>query len=106
MAELTVGQVVDGRYELEAVIGKGGMGCVFRARHVITHGKVALKVLTDTVDAELQQRFLAEARAASTIGPITASRLGVATVDVEASRAEHRAVLRLIDIAPHAAAAP
>lgn len=68
MAELTVGQVVDGRYELEAVIGKGGMGCVFRARHVITHGKVALKVLTDTVDAELQQRFLAEARAASTIG--------------------------------------
>ncbi len=68
MAELTVGQVVDGRYELEAVIGKGGMGCVFRARHVITHGKVALKVLTDTVDAEAQQRFLAEARAASTIG--------------------------------------
>jgi hypothetical protein len=30
----------------------------------------------------------------------------VATVDVEASRAEHRAVLRLIDIAPHAAATP
>ncbi len=68
MAELTVGQVIDGRYELEAVIGKGGMGVVFRAKHVITHGKVALKVLTDTVDAELQQRFLAEARAASTIG--------------------------------------
>lgn len=68
MAELNVGQVVDGRYELEQVIGKGGMGCVFRARHVITHGKVAFKVLTDTVDAELQQRFLAEARAASTIG--------------------------------------
>ncbi len=68
MAELTVGQVIDGRYELEAVIGKGGMGCVYRARHLITHGRVALKILTDTVDAELQQRFLAEARAASTIG--------------------------------------
>jgi predicted Ser/Thr protein kinase len=67
MAELAVGQVVDGRYELEAVIGKGGMGCVFRARHVITHGKVALKVMTD-LDAESERRFLAEARAASTIG--------------------------------------
>jgi len=68
MAEPAVGQVVDGRYEIEAVIGRGGMGSVFRARHVFTNVRVALKVMSNTLDTDAFQRFLAEARAASTIG--------------------------------------
>ncbi len=41
-----VGAVLD-RYALEAPLGAGGFGSVFRARHVHTHQRVALKVLRD-----------------------------------------------------------
>jgi serine/threonine-protein kinase len=68
MAELAVGDVVDGRYEIESLIGKGGMGAVYRARHVITNGRVALKIVTDTLDPDAGRRFIAEARVAATVG--------------------------------------
>ena len=61
MAELAVGQVVDGRYEIEALIGRGGMGSVYRARHVITNGRVALKTLHRS-DAEHQYELKREFR--------------------------------------------
>lgn len=68
MTEPTVGDIVDGRYKLEELIGKGGMGLVFRARHVFTHQQVALKLITTGLDSETMARFLAEARVAATIG--------------------------------------
>lgn len=70
MSEPHVGLLIDGRYELEAVIGRGGMGTVWRALHRYTKVRVALKVLNHDliVDPEVIQRFLAEARAPSTIG--------------------------------------
>ncbi len=68
MTEPAVGQVIDGRYEIETTIGRGGMGAVYRARHVFTNVRVALKLMTGTLDADGFRRFLAEARAASTIG--------------------------------------
>ncbi len=57
-----VGMVVAGKYEIEALIGQGGMGAVYRAQHVLTHRRVALKwLLAD--DEAMRMRFVREARA-------------------------------------------
>ncbi len=63
------GRVIDERYLVEDVLGRGGMGVVLRARHKFTGASVALKVLREELaqDAELQRRFLAEARAGNAI---------------------------------------
>jgi serine/threonine protein kinase len=64
------GRVIDDRYEVEAIIGKGGMGVVARARHRYTHAHVALKTLHPhlRLEGDLAARFLAEARAPAAIG--------------------------------------
>ena len=54
------GDVV-GRYQLERVLGEGGLGVVWAARHVLTRKPVALK-FTKFADPELVKRFLREAR--------------------------------------------
>ncbi|HEY3359709.1 MAG TPA: serine/threonine-protein kinase, partial [Polyangia bacterium] len=65
-----VGDVVEGRYRLDAVLGVGAMGTVYEAEHVEIGRGVALKILHPIYsrNAELVQRFRREARAASTIG--------------------------------------
>src|SRR5687767_4458141 len=40
-----VGTVVEGKYRVEALIGRGGMGAVFRAQNIRIEKAVALKVL-------------------------------------------------------------
>jgi serine/threonine protein kinase len=56
---------IAGRYELEQVVGSGGMSTVWRARDVLLERKVALKILHARYgeDDEYVERFLREARA-------------------------------------------
>jgi serine/threonine-protein kinase len=52
-----------GDYELEDEIGRGGMGHVFRARHVPTGAVRAIKLLAGVPDVEALTRFEREAQA-------------------------------------------
>ncbi|MBK8976726.1 MAG: serine/threonine protein kinase [Planctomycetes bacterium] len=64
-----VGRVVDGKYRVLGVLGRGGMGTVYRAAHEVSHAPVALKVLNPrfAARAEFRQWFLAEARKAGRV---------------------------------------
>ena len=58
------------RYTIEAPLGQGGMGCVYRAHDARLGRRVALKVISDgqrdeQADAEANARLLREARAAA-----------------------------------------
>ncbi len=59
-----VGQVLDGRYRVESVLGRGGMGVVYKAHQVNVDRSVAIKVLNaDALTrAEVVKRFENEAR--------------------------------------------
>ena len=65
-----IGRVIAGRYHLERVIGRGGMGLVFEATHVAVGRRVAVKILRPEAarSAEAVARFHREARAAASIG--------------------------------------
>ncbi len=65
-----IGKVIGGNYRVEALVGKGGMGAVYRARQLSLDREVAIKVLIGplAMDTELLERFQREARAASNIG--------------------------------------
>jgi serine/threonine-protein kinase len=62
------GEVLAGKYEVESVLGAGGMGVVLAARHLTLGHKVAVKFLLPEVakrQPEAVERFLREARAAT-----------------------------------------
>ncbi|MBN1655409.1 MAG: protein kinase [Deltaproteobacteria bacterium] len=64
-----IGKVVAGRYRLETRLGEGGMGIVYRARHVLIDRVVALKIIRPDLRSEthLRQWMLREARAANRV---------------------------------------
>ncbi len=64
-----LGKVVAGRYRLEARLGEGGMGVVYRARHVLIDRVVALKLIRPDLRGETHLRawMLREARAANRV---------------------------------------
>src|SRR5579885_1533171 len=64
-----VGEVLAGRYELEELVGTGGMSSVFRAHDRLLDRKVALKILHQQYarDDEYVERFRREARAVAAL---------------------------------------
>ncbi|HJL18184.1 MAG TPA: serine/threonine-protein kinase [Sandaracinaceae bacterium LLY-WYZ-13_1] len=65
-----VGRVVEGKYRIEKLIGRGGMGAVFRAVNTRIDKAVALKVLYRGYarGSDAERRFLREARIAGSLG--------------------------------------
>jgi serine/threonine protein kinase/tetratricopeptide (TPR) repeat protein len=64
-----IGLLVDGRYRLDATLGRGGMGLVYRAAHVGLRRQVAVKILHPSLAAspEVRNRFEREALAVGKI---------------------------------------
>ena len=64
-----VGQTLAGKYSIEELIKSGGMGSVYRGKHVLMDKTVAIKVLRPSlaVDNVVVARFSREAKAASRI---------------------------------------
>ncbi|MGH9940761.1 MAG: protein kinase domain-containing protein [Pyrinomonadaceae bacterium] len=61
-----VGEVLDGQYEIEAFIARGGMGTLYRARHILLGDRVVIKTLRSEMrhNTEWLRRFQREGRAA------------------------------------------
>ncbi|MGH3001969.1 MAG: protein kinase domain-containing protein, partial [Gaiellaceae bacterium] len=64
-----VGEILSGRYELEELVGTGGMSSVYRAHDSLLDRTVALKVLHQqyTADEGYVERFRREARSVATL---------------------------------------
>jgi predicted Ser/Thr protein kinase len=78
-ADPLLSRTIAGKYKLEALLGEGGAGAVYRAMHTDLGREVAVKVLhvQNQHEAQFVKRFKAEARAAS--------------------RLDHRNVTRVLD---------
>ena len=63
-ADRMTGQMLDGKYEIEELCGRGGMGSVYRATHIGTGRRVAVKVIAPELagDGEFIERFRREAK--------------------------------------------
>jgi serine/threonine-protein kinase len=64
--DLVTGAVIDGRYTIEAPLGRGGMGAVYRARHNELGTLHAIKVLFRS-DPTVRERLVREGRSQGTL---------------------------------------
>lgn len=64
-----IGKTIDGRFEVVAPLGKGGMGVVYRAKQLSIGREIALKVLDRAIEKDVKaiQRFFREAKLASAL---------------------------------------
>jgi serine/threonine protein kinase len=62
-----VGEVLDGHYRLDRLLGAGGMGAVYKAHHTELQRDVAIKILHPDIggDQSISKRFDREAQSAS-----------------------------------------
>ena len=89
-----VGTTLGGKYRLERLIGRGGMGAVFEAEHVGIGKRFAVKVLDKAwaKDETIAGRFAREARAASSVE----SDHIVSVVDAGSDAGAHYIVMELL----------
>jgi serine/threonine protein kinase len=68
-AQARIGTVVGARFRLDALLGVGGMGAVYRATHVEIESVVAIKILLSRFasSVEVKERFAAEGRIANKV---------------------------------------
>ncbi len=66
-APVLPGETLAGKYRVERVLGRGGMGIVVAARHLELEERVAIKFLLRKDDPIAVERFLREARAAAKV---------------------------------------
>jgi serine/threonine-protein kinase len=64
-----IGEVLDGKYRLDAFLSQGGMGAVYKATHVMLGRTVAVKLINPeyVTSTEAVRRFQREARAATSL---------------------------------------
>jgi serine/threonine-protein kinase len=82
--EARLGTVLDGKYELEEVLGRGASGAVYAAVHRFTERRVAVKVMHPHLldSREHVERFLREARIAGAVNhPNVAALLDAGRVE-------------------------
>jgi serine/threonine-protein kinase len=67
---LQPGTIIEGKYRINRMLGKGGMGAVYEGENERIHRRVAIKILHSEVSdrADIVQRFEREAQAAGRIG--------------------------------------
>ncbi len=91
--QLVPGQRFAEKYRVEALVGEGGMGRLYRVSHVVTGGTLAIKVLAAQVGAKARTRFEVEARnAASLAHPNT-----VRVFDCGVAQGLHYLVMEFVD---------
>jgi eukaryotic-like serine/threonine-protein kinase len=64
---VAIGTVLDGKYRVDASVGRGGMAQVFAATHVALGNRVAVKVVLSDADEFQTERVMREARAAASL---------------------------------------
>src|SRR5215510_3228701 len=69
-----IGQTLDEKYRIDQILGVGGMGTVYRARHLLIDRAVAVKVLNQRLftDEAARARFQREAKAAGRLQHLNA----------------------------------
>ena len=90
-----IGRLLDNRYEIQEVIGTGGMAVVYRARCHRLNRSVAIKILKDEYckDDEFRRRFHAESQAVAMLSHPNI----VSVYDVSTSSDADYIVMELID---------
>ena len=90
-----IGQVLDGRYEIQEVIGEGGMAVVYKALDNRLNRSVAVKIMREEMaqDEEFKRRFCAESHAVAMLSNPNI----VAVYDVSHSDAIEYIVMELVD---------
>jgi serine/threonine protein kinase len=86
--ERFIGEVLDEKYRLDRLLGRGGMGAVYLATHLGTERPVALKIITPQLmkNDEFIERFKREARAAGRLrhpNVVDVTDFGFASVGTE-----------------------